>query len=210
MLLDIHTHRLPEEAATAILSCHMYSLPPAAACFLSAGIHPWFLSQEDLPAQKEWLRQILEDKRVIALGEAGIDKRCKTPLELQKEAFRYVCRLSEQHRLPLIIHAVKATPELMAFRKEIRPQQPWIIHGFRGNKEVAQSLIRHGFYLSFGEKYQEEALAVTPPERLLLETDESPVPAAQLCRHMADVLQTSVPALTAQLQQTIKSLFFNP
>ena len=86
----------------------------------------------------------------------------------------------------------------------------WIIHGFRGNKEVAQSLIRHGFYLSFGEKYQEEALAVTPPERLLLETDESPVSAAQLCRHMADVLQTSVPALTAQLQQTIKSLFFNP
>lgn len=94
--------------------------------------------------------------RVVAVGEAGLDKLCDVPLPLQQEAFQAAIELSEKYRFPLLIHAVKATVELLVFQKKHRPTQPWIIHGFRGKKELAEDLLRHGFYLSFGKKYQEK------------------------------------------------------
>ena len=75
---------------------------------------------------------------------------------------------------PLVIHLVKAMSELLKLKQQIKPANPWIIHGFRGKAALAEECLRHGFYLSFGEKYQEEALRITPAGRLFLETDESP------------------------------------
>ena len=73
MLLDIHTHRLPADASAALLSCCMRDVPlPEGARFISAGIHPWYLTREDYPRQLEWVVSMLNDRRVIALGEAGI------------------------------------------------------------------------------------------------------------------------------------------
>ena len=56
MLLDIHTHRLLADASAALLSCCMRDVPlPEGARFISAGIHPWYLTREDYPRQLEWV-----------------------------------------------------------------------------------------------------------------------------------------------------------
>ena len=81
-------------------------------------------------------------------------------------------RLSEKNSLPLILHVVKAFPEIIALKKELKPRQPWIIHGFRGKPELAKELHRHGFFLSLGERHNPDAAAIIPAERLLLESDE--------------------------------------
>lgn len=95
MLLDVHTHRLPDDASTALLSCSLRNVPlPKEAQFLSVGIHPWYITREDYGSQVEWVERMLDDRRVIALGEAGLDKRCATPFDLQLEAFRYVAQLA--------------------------------------------------------------------------------------------------------------------
>lgn len=105
------------------------------AKFLSVSLHPWYLSAENLQAQINWMEHCLSsDPRVVAVGEAGLDKLCDTPLPLQQEAFQAAIELSEKYRFPLLIHAVKATAELLALQKKYRPTQPWIIHGFRGKK----------------------------------------------------------------------------
>lgn len=48
----------------------------------------------------------------------------------------------------------------------MKPSNPWIIHGFRGKKELALQYIREGIYVSLGEKYQEEVLWGIPLEYL--------------------------------------------
>ena len=137
---DAHTHHLPQSQTTAIVSCRMDEKTASSylqAPFISVSLHPWYLTEENIQSQIEWLEQIIQsDSRVVALGEAGLDKVCDTPLDLQIQAFRKVIELSETHHLPLVIHSVKATEELLALHKEYHPAQAWIIHGFRGKKRT--------------------------------------------------------------------------
>lgn len=210
MLLDIHTHHLPSCPETALLSYFPDSVPPpSTAVYLSAGLHPWYLSAATLSMQLEWLEYQLSDSRVIAIGETGLDKHCTTPLPLQEQAFQATIALSEQYCKPLIIHNVKATGEIMAIRKHIRPHQPWIVHGFRGKKELADSWLKQGCYLSFGVHYAPEALLSVPYGRLLLETDDSHEDIDRLYERAALLKGLSAEQLKAQTGQTIDSLFFN-
>ena len=119
MLLDIHTHRLPADASAALLSCCMRDVPlPEGARFISAGIHPWYLTREDYPRQLEWVVSMLNDRRVIALGEAGLDKRCDTPFDLQVEAFQatsigdiFIDRTGEQ--IHILLHDTDIAPQAL-------------------------------------------------------------------------------------------------
>lgn len=211
---DAHTHHLTSDAeTTAILSCNMMESVSVAfrqAKFLSVSLHPWYLSAENLQAQINWMEHCLSsDPRVIAVGEAGLDKLCDTPLPLQQEAFQAAIELSEKYRFPLLIHAVKATAELLTLQKKYRPAQPWIIHGFRGKKELAEDLLRHGFYLSFGEKYQEKALSAVPAERLLLESDEAHLDFQAFYSEVASVRGTAPESLIEALHENANRLFFN-
>ena len=87
--------------------------------------------------------------------------------------------------------------------------QPWIIHGFRGKKEVARSLLDQGFYLSFGQKFQPETLRYVPEDRLLLETDESLLPIREIYQEAASTRKTTVEQLEKAVSSTINKLFFS-
>lgn len=210
---DAHTHHFPQPQTTAIVSCRMDEKTTSSylqAPFISVSLHPWYLTQENIHPQIEWLIQTVQsDSRVVALGEAGLDKACATPFSLQIQAFRKVIELSETHRLPLLIHSVKATEELIALHKEYHPAQAWIIHGFRGKKELAADLLRHGFFLSFGEKYQEKALSVVPTEKLLLESDEEETDFLAFYQKVASLRGSSVDNLAKNMKENANRLFFN-
>lgn len=211
---DAHTHYLTSNAqTTSILSCSMMesaSVVFQQAKYLSVSLHPWYLSAENLPLQTNWMEHCLSsDPRVVAVGEAGLDKLCDVPLPLQEKAFQTAIDLSEQYHLPLLIHAVKATTELLALQKKHRPTQPWIIHGFRGKKELAEDLLRHGFYLSFGKKYQEKALSAVPTEKLLVESDEENIDFPTFYSEVASVRGTTMESLIKALHENANRLFFN-
>ena len=115
---------------------------------------------------------------LIAIGECGLDRACDSDFELQREVFIKQIELSEQYHKPLIIHAVRSYPDIISIWKEMKPNQPWIIHGFNGNEHSAEQLLRHdGIYLSLGdvlfknEKRAELLLDIIPSDRLFLETD---------------------------------------
>ena len=121
----------------------------------------------------------LSDSQILkAIGECGLDRACDSDFELQREVFIKQIELSEQYHKPLIIHAVRSYPDIIAIRKETKSNQPWIIHGFNGNEHSAEQLLRHdGIYLSLGdvlfknEKRAERLLDIIPSYRLFLETD---------------------------------------
>ena len=132
-------------------------------------------------SQIQNISQILrfsDSQILIAIGECGLDRACDSDFELQREVFIKQIELSEQYHKPMIIHAVRSYPDIIAIRKETKSNQPWIIHGFNGNEHSAEQLLRHdGIYLSLGdvlfknEKRAERLLDIIPSDRLFLETD---------------------------------------
>lgn len=210
MLKDIHTHHLFPDPEKRLLSTCFKEAGTDLFCQaenLSVGIHPWYLSDENFEQQLEWLHAVLSDRRVLAIGEGGLDKCCDTPFELQLRAFEMQIQLSEEHQLPLVIHCVKCTAELLRLKKEYKPHLPWIIHGFRGKPQQAAEYLRHGFYLSYGAKYAEASLQQTPLDRLFIETDESTLPLGQLYQRAASLQDIPIEKFEESVLENINHVF---
>lgn len=209
MLKDIHTHRFTDSAPEEVLlSCPVLKKEiPAEAVYLSAEIHPWHLTAENLSCQIERMENMLSDSRVLALGEVGLDKLTECPYPIQIKAFEEIVSISEAYGKPLIIHCVKSVDELIAIRKKMRPALPWIMHGFRGKPQQADNLLRHGFYLSFGEHYNSQVMKGIPIERLFLETDESNVPIDELYNRAAAIRHISAEELKLAVLHNVNNVF---
>lgn len=212
MYIDIHTHRQkkPEEAVLSVFNLNVPDRHCRCGLDLqsaySLGIHPWKI-YDDLLA--EYIRYVDENAQfdsTKAIGECGLDKLTETPWSLQLRAFEAQISIGEKHQKPLIIHCVKAFDELIALRKEIQPQQAWIIHGFRGKPQQMEQLVKQGFLLSFGEHFNEETLQQIPLDRLLLETDESTLPIQEIYRKASSVLNISEDTLLTQIERNYSSL----
>lgn len=210
--VDIHTHRLPPVPGTAIANRYPDTFVPEAGAWYSVGIHPWHIPATATPVvrnEMNVLASLAGHPQVLAIGEAGLDKLADAPMAVQIKVFEYQARLSVELDKPLVIHLVKAMSELLKLKQQIKLANPWIIHGFRGKAALAEECLRHGFYLSFGEKYQEEALRITPADRLFLETDESSVPVADLYSRAAEARRVSLAELTEAIRENIAKVFLN-
>ena len=208
---DIHTHSIVPYSERVITSFSVgIDTVDANVPHISVGIHPWFLTLNNVDVLLDVLYKTLKDKRVVALGEAGLDKLKGGSIETQIAVFRKEVAISEEFKLPMIIHCVKAFNELIELKKEIRPRQPWIIHGFRGKKDLAVELLRHGCYLSFGAFFQEETLRVVPIERLFIETDESEECIEVIYRRIAEVRGVSPEELVEVVNKSVRAIFFKP
>lgn len=139
---------------------------------LSAGIHPWWITPDWQPLFLR-VQQWATHPQVVYIGETGLDRLQDTPLDLQLQVFRAHILLAEQVQKPLLIHCVKAQEQLLALRRELRPVQPWILHGFRGKPQQMRQLVQAGLYLSFGPLFHPQSWQQCPPERRLVETDDS-------------------------------------
>ena len=67
--------------------------------------------------------------------------------------------LAEEVGKPLVIHLVKAVDELLKVKRDLRPSNPWIIHGFRGKAALAEEYLKHGFYLHSGRNTRKQPCA---------------------------------------------------
>ena len=208
-ILDIHTHKAePVSAGKAIINRKLATDALCEGYFYSAGIHPWDLTEFDTERRLECLREQLAEKQLVAVGEAGLDKLAAAPMQLQVAVFKEQVELSEKYRLPLIIHCVKAMEELLAVKKEFRPVQPWIWHGFRGKPQQARQLMENGMYLSFGEHYPEQTVRTMPVDRMFLETDDSPVDIEEVLHRVARTRGTDVEELRQAIRENIQKVFF--
>ena len=205
---NIHTH-VSVHPESEILSFAPEELSTDNRSFYaSVGIHPWTLTEENADIQWEALRESIKNKRIIAIGECGLDKLKGPSMELQTAVFKQEAALAESSSLPLIIHCVKAFNELIQLKKAISPRQPWIIHGFRGKLPLALDCIRHGFYLSIGSHFQENALKVIPLERLFIETDESEESIESIYQRIAEIKGISQQELLEAINKNVREVFF--
>lgn len=206
-ILDIHTHHLPAKPGRAILNVLPVDFEPESGQYYSVGYHPWHLSED---GNEDWtlLSQLINKPEVLAVGEAGLDKATGADYSLQKTAFKLQAMMAMRVRKPLVIHCVRSYNEVMELKRTLKPTNPWIIHGFRGKKELARQLTDHGFYLSYGFRYQETALQATSMDMLFLETDETGSDIHLLYEQVATHLSFSVDNLIVKVQENISNVFF--
>lgn len=205
---NIHTHSLVHPESEILAQSPDLFPSDKLPVYTSIGIHPWFLTEENAESQWKALQKQVSHPSVLAIGEGGLDKLKGPNMELQVKILKQQVALSEEKSLPLIIHCVKAFNELIQLKKELRPHQPWIIHGFRGKEALAIDCIRHGFYLSYGEHFQENALKATPQEKLFIETDESEVPVQEIYQSIALVHGIGLQELMESVKKNVKEVFF--
>jgi TatD DNase family protein len=176
------------------------------------GIHPWFLTAENLEEQVSVVRQYSDNKNITALGEAGFDRLKGPPALLQQKAFEEQVRIAGDVSKPLIIHCVKAWDELLAANRKFRPSTPWLVHGFRGKKELAMQLIAKGMYLSFWFDFilkpeSSSLIKNLPTEKIFLETDGSGVDIKNVYRKVASDLDIPEEKLKAIIYSNYNNVF---
>lgn len=218
-LYDIHTHDAPspnsddDESLRQNISyiVNVYPLGFEYAKdnenypWFSCGVHPWY--SEDAEPQLKFLKEIAGDPRIVAIGEAGLDKLKGPDLKIQQTIFEQQVQLSEQLQKPLIIHCVKAWEELLHIKKLYKPRQPWIIHGYKGKVELAKQLLSHGFLFSINERFNDDAIREIPLDRLFCETDISETSIEDIYSEVAKALDISEEVLTSQIAENVKRTF---
>lgn len=203
MIKDIHTHRA--DAREAVISVNPWEFNPVEGLYYSVGIHPWQVGRAT-DADFDRLAECARSDNVLMIGECGIDKLRGGDMSMQAGVLERHIALSEQVGKPLVLHCVRASNELCRLRRQLRPHMPWIVHGFRGNARVASQLLDAGFYLSYGERFNPEALAITPADRLLAETDESLLPIDEIHRRLAASRQIEVVEFVRHVEEVVKEL----
>jgi TatD DNase family protein len=146
---------------------------------VSAGIHP-HEAKIATEAIYDELRDLARDKRIVAIGEIGLDFHYDySPRDVQREAFRRQIRLARDVGLPLIIHTREADDESATILEEEGARETGgVIHCFTGGEDLARRALALGFHVSFSgivafpraETIQAVARWV-PEDRLLVETD---------------------------------------
>ena len=215
--IDIHTHHgtMPARGIFSVISlmAHEEAGPvPLPGIAYTFGIHPWYLSPSDYGDQIAGVRKAAADRSVIAIGEAGFDRIKGPDAALQRKAFEEQAVIAGEHDMPVVIHCVRAWDELLGAHKRLRPSGPWLVHGFRGNRDLAAQLVSKGMSLSFWFSFiiRPEAgklIRSLPRERIFLETDGSGADIRDIYRKVSADLDITVPELKNIIYGNYMDLF---
>lgn len=209
MYINIHTHQLGDYPQFSLLNVIHPSQQLPTTGYSSLGIHPWHLKAESILPEFETMSILAASPQVLAIGECGLDKHIDIDFSLQVQAFEWQIALAHQLQKPLIIHCVRAYAECMAALK--KATVPVIFHGFNKHPQLGLSLVREGYYLSFGmyllKGKMDSLLQAMPLEYLFLETDTIDSPIEQLYVYVAALRGMKVEELRCQVQRNFSLLF---
>ena len=210
--INLHTHKF-SNLSDVIEVVNQYPWEfDASIPNYSIGIHPWYIDENRLESDLEIIKEKLQLFECLALGECGLDKRIEIPLDLQISVFKKQLEIVKQTNKPIVLHCVAAYDEVIAIKKEMKIENPMIIHGFSKNEQVAKSLLDNGFYLSFG-KYLlrnpdlEKVFTFAPENQILLETDTIEESIYEVYKKAASIKGISVEEMKAIVFTNFSRIF---
>jgi len=116
--------------------------------YASVGLHPSDCKDEtDL--ELSWLKQIIKDKKVVAIGEIGLDYYWdKTFIDLQKDMFLKQIDIAKTANLPIVVHSRDANLDTWNILSNNIVKG--VLHCYSGSLEMAKDYVKLGYYLGIG------------------------------------------------------------
>lgn len=152
-----------------------------SSIYCSIGNHPCNVKDETFKKAEELIEICRQEKRVIGIGETGLDYfHSQDYVDLQKKFFIEHVNVSCETNLPLIIHsrnADQAMGEILVSEQRNR-RFPALLHCFSSSYELAKTALDLGIFISISgivsfknAESLQEIVRKIPLEFLLVETD---------------------------------------
>jgi TatD DNase family protein len=181
-VITIATTASSSAAAVALAAQH-------SELWAAVGIQPNHVAEAG-PTDWDQVVKLVDQPRVVALGETGLDRHWDfTPFALQEDYFARHLELAHARSLPVVIHCRKAeadTVRMLRERFERTGPVRGVMHSYTGDRATAEACLAMGLHVSLAGmvtyKNADDLRAVAalvPLDRLLIETDSpylTPVP----------------------------------
>lgn len=156
--------------------------------YCTQGVHPHEAEAYSATVDAR-IRKGVADPKVVAIGEIGLDYFYDhADRGVQRQVFADQLAIAAACNLPVVIHSRDADEDMQAILTEHLDSLPkrGVIHSFSSGLDLAEFALSEGFMLGFNGMVTfnradnvREAVALTPSQQLLLETDApylTPVP----------------------------------
>ena len=175
------------------------------------------------------IERLAAHPRVRVVGETGLDyfRTGADGVPAQQESFRWHIDLAKRLDRTLQVHDRDSHDDVLRVLAEEGAPERTVMHCFSGGPGMARECVERGYHLSFSGTVTfrnagslRDALAVTPLELLLVETDapyltphpwrgapNSPALVPLTVRAMASVLGVAVPDLCRVLNDNAERLY---
>ncbi len=199
--------------------------------YSSLGFHPFSLEQYTSQDINDYQKMVSNNKKIIAIGEIGLDYKAKTSLRKQEETLKDFLQLAKKNNLAIVIHN---RLELFEKREDLRIlnildsvvfNYPKVMfHCFSYSPDFLQEAIKRKVFISFSlnilrnNKNIIASLKQCPLNKLILETDSpymrinnlpsSPLNISEVYSHVASVRSIKEEDLEDTVLSNINSLFF--
>lgn len=209
MIFDSHAHyddeefdndrdeiidSLKENRVTTVLNCGASLQGSFASAELArkydffygaVGIHPEFANiiNDEVIGK---LRELARFEKIRAIGEIGLDYYYdeNPDREIQRTAFIRQMELSEELKLPVVLHIRDAYSDALNIMKSFKNVRG-VVHCFSGSREIAEECLKLGYYIGFtgvitfkNARKIVDTASIVPLDKILVETD---------CPYMAPV-----------------------
>ena len=191
--------------------------------YITLGIHPEFAnnySEEDL----NFIKENLDNKKIVAIGEIGLDYHYEHDRDKQVELFRKQLKIAEENNIPVVIHSREATKDTIDILKEYKVRG--VIHSFSGSYETACIYIKMGFVLgingvvTFKNCNLNDVIEKLDLSNIILETDSpylTPVPfrghrnepkhIVDIAKYIAEIKGIELDELAKITNENVKRIF---
>jgi TatD DNase family protein len=180
--------------------------------YAAIGLHPIHLAekrrvdvlevQSENVQEKDWMlfetkaeefeyeryKTLGKSKKVVAIGEFGLDYYYEPKSKIKREAqrmqqkttFALQLKLAEELQLPVILHCRKAHEDLLEILQARKQKMKGVVHCYTGDLKQAEQFYNLGLYFGFNGLIlkdvpalpdPEEIISSIPLDRIVLETD---------------------------------------
>lgn len=199
----------------------------------TAGIHPLYVDE----VEESWgskLKELVENHKLAAIGEIGLDYFHSPPKNFSEESWRAAqleifeiqLQLAIDFDLPVVIHQRNTAEDVTAVLKQF-PKARAVLHCFTGTIPEAETALQMGHMISFtgiltfpNAPEIREVAAIVPTDRVMVETDcpyLAPVPfrgkrcephmVSHTASALADVFGVGIEEIAAITTRNAESFF---
>jgi TatD DNase family protein len=199
----------------------------------AVGLHPLDVYKWEPTMAEEILMLASSDRRVVAIGETGLDFYKADNKSLQMEVLEAQLKIAQQLDKPVIIHCRDAAATLREFLLNFWQKEgsvAGVMHCWSGSPEETKWFLDLGFYISFSgvvtfknAREIQASAQMCPSDRILVETDcpfLAPVPkrgkrnepayVRHVAEYVANLRNVSLALLAQQTTENACRLFKLP